>query len=225
MNRILLAIIALLFVLICMVCVGTGAVIYMMQATPVAQVTPTPLARSSSSSSVAVMTPTIAKPTATVIVQVPTPVQPIVAPTVSQGNLAVTVNKYTNNFPKNLTFDLEVQSDAKITQIALVAQVDGVATSSRQLPEFTSDTKVKTMYEWNLARSGSYLPPGVSGEYWWAIQDSAGNQLQTPKQRFRVDDPVYKWQKVSNDQLAVYWYLGGENFGKALFDRGIEAMK
>ena len=223
MNRTLVVLISLLLVLICMVCAGTGIVFYMLQQPPVAQATPTARAVATLVAPVSQVTSTAVKPAATAVIQVPTSVAPVVAPTVSQGSLSVSVNKFTNNFPKSLLFDIEAKSDVKITQIALIAQVDGVATSSRQIPEFTADTQVKTTYTWDLARG--YMPPGVSGEYWWTVQDSAGNQLQTPKQRFQVDDPAYKWQKASNNQLAVYWYLGGESFGKALFDRGIEAMK
>jgi hypothetical protein len=68
------------------------------------------------------------------------------------------------------------------------------------------------------------MPPGTSGQFWWVIQDSAGNQLQTPKQPFRVDDPSHTWQKLSNENLALYWYTGGSSFGQALFDRGVQAI-
>ena len=218
MNRTVLAIIALLLVLICVVCVGSGALIYMLQPTPVALTTPTAaIARATATSAAP------ARPTMTVVVQAPSPVPNVVAPTVAQGNLKVTSNAFRNDFPTRLIFDLEAQSNVTITQIALVVQIDGQATSSRQIPDFTADTKVKTTYEWSFTRS--YMPPGVSGEYWWTIQDSSNNQLQTPKQRFSVDDPTHKWLKVSNDRLAVYWYLGGDSFGKALFYRGIEAME
>lgn len=137
--------------------------------------------------------------------------------------ITVTSNKFTNIFPRQLVFQLEAQSAAKITDIALIAQIDGQPSSSRQIPEFTPDTKVQATYEWDLRRN--YLPPGVAGQYWWTIQDSAGNQLQTPKQPFQVDDPTHQWKKLANDKLALYWYAGGDSFGKALFDRGVEAIK
>jgi hypothetical protein len=39
-----------------------------------------------------------------------------------------------------------------------------------------------------------------------------------------VDDPSQQWKKLANDKLALYWYRGDDNFGKALFDRGVQAM-
>lgn len=147
----------------------------------------------------------------------------VVAPVHADDAITATSNRFTNNFPQKLLFQLETQSSAKITQVALTVQVDGQAASNRYLPEFSSDTKIQVTYEWRLAQN--YLPPGVTGQFWWTIQDSAGNQLQTPKQPFRVDDPAHAWKKLANERLALYWYAGGDSFGQALFERGIEAMK
>lgn len=141
----------------------------------------------------------------------------------SENGISVSSNKFTNAFPKNLVFELDAQSSNKITEIALLTQIDEIPSSGRQLPEFSSDLKVSAKYEWNLARN--YLPPGVNGQYWWVVRDSAGNQLQTPKQPFRVDDSSHQWKIAANDKLALYWYAGGDAFGQALFDRAIESMK
>ncbi len=208
MNRTLI-VIALLVVLGCIVCIGLGALLFL-QPQPVARTTAAP--------------PSSPAPSQTpVVVSAPTPVEPVVGPTHSSNGITVSFNKFTNNFPKQLLFDIEAESSAKINQIALFVAIDGQASSSRQLPEFTSDTKVKTTYEWNLSRA--YLPPGVTGQFWWTVQDSDGGQLQTPKQSFRVDDLSHQWKKISNDKLALNWYAGGDSFGQALFDRGVEAMK
>lgn len=144
------------------------------------------------------------------------------APVHAQGPITVSANNFTANFPRTLVFQLEAQSSSRITAVALVAQIDGVPTSSRQLPDFTPDNQVKARYEWNLARN--YLPPGVSGQYYWTIEDSAGNKLETSKQPFRVEDASHTWQKLSNEKLALNWYSGGASFGKALFDNGVSAM-
>lgn len=138
--------------------------------------------------------------------------------------ITVSSNKFVNNFRQNLQFKLDAASTAgKINQVALFIQVDGVPSSARQVPEFTADKQVSATYEWNLTRN--YLPPGVSGQFWWTVEDEAGSKLTTDKQAFRVEDTSKQWKKLSNEKLAVYWYTGGDSFGKALFDRGVEAMK
>ncbi len=147
----------------------------------------------------------------------------IVSPAHAQGPITVSANNFTSNFPSQLVFQLEAQSSSKITDVALITQIDNIPSSGRQLPQFTSDNQVKVRYEWSLSRN--YVPPGVSGQYWWTIRDSAGNNLETPKQPFRVEDTSHAWKKLSNEQLALNWYSGGDSFGKALFDNGVASMK
>ncbi len=131
-------------------------------------------------------------------------------------------NRFTNQFQKQLLFELDAQSDAPIAEVALFVQVDGIAASSRQIPEFAKDSQVQAKYEWNLGRS--YLPPGVTGRFWWMLRDSAGNELQTAKSSFRVEDVAYSWAELSNANLTLHWYAGNNSFGQALFERAVLAM-
>jgi len=145
------------------------------------------------------------------------------SPASADDPITVNSSKFTNNFRADLQFQLDAQSSAgKITQVAVLIQIKGVAASARQLPEFTSDARVSAKYVWNLGLN--YLPPGVTGQYWWEIQDDKGNKKLTDKETFRVDDTQHTWQKVSNDKIALYWYAGGDSFGKALFDRANQAI-
>ena len=209
MNRIWIAV-ALLVVMACFACVGIGALFFFIQPAPVAQLSPVPALTSA------------ARQTPPAIIA-PTPVQAITAPTFTANGITVSVDRFTNQFPDQLLFDLQAQSKAKITQIALFVAIDGQSSSSRQVPDYTPDTQVETTYQWNLNRN--YLPPGVSGQFWWTVQDDTGGQVETPKQSFRVDDAAHQWKKITNDKLALYWYTGDNSFGQALFDRGVQAMK
>lgn len=146
----------------------------------------------------------------------------VAAPAYADDAIQVTANKLTNNFRKNLLFQIEAQSASKITQVALLVQIDGLPSSTRQAPTFTPDTKIQATYTWNLGQN--YMPPGISGQYWWTLQDAAGNQLTTPKQSFRMDDPAHQWQKVSDDRIALYWYKGDKSFGQALFDQANKSI-
>lgn len=211
MNRVLI-VVALVFVLLCVACVGVGVFFMVMQPTSVAVSTPVPLST---------LTPV---PVQTAVVQpVATPAGSVAGPTVAGSSITVSLNKFTDDFPNRMLFQIQAQSSAKITQVALIVAVDGQSSSSRQVPDFTPDTKVDATYEWSLTRG--YLPPGVTGQYWWTVQDSNGAQIETPKQPFRVDDVGQQWKKISNDKLALYWYAGGNTFGQALFDRGMQAMQ
>jgi hypothetical protein len=132
------------------------------------------------------------------------------APIAADSPITITSNKLTNNFRENLLFQVGAESSAaQIARVELLVQIEGVPSLGRFTAEFTPGTTIQATYEWNLARN--YLPPGVTGQYWWEIQDSADNQVQSPRQPFRVEDQAHAWRQVSNEKLAVYWYAGSDN--------------
>lgn len=146
-------------------------------------------------------------------------------PVRADGPIQVTDTSYDVEIAKRITFHLNVASAAEITKAVLVVRFPGtVAAGSRLFPKFTPAQKVETEAVWNLDRDlvgvpGGYLPPGAQGTYSWHIEDAAGNVLDTPAAPFRVDDARFAWQKLENDRFAVYWYEGGDAFGKRIFDR------
>ncbi len=145
----------------------------------------------------------------------------LTSPAQADNVITVSSNNFVSKFPQNLLFQMEASSSAKITQVSLLIQI-GSCVTNKYNPTFSADTKVQAAYTWDLRLN--YLPPGVNGQYYWTIQDSAGNQLTTPKQSFRVDDPAHTWQKLSNDKLALFWYSGGQDFGQSLYNRGLQAI-
>ncbi len=215
-------ILSIVLVVACVACLGLGALFLFMQSQTVAQATavPTRLATLPPQTPAAMCAPT---PFSAATQSTFTPETTITAPAFSDKGIRVALNRYTNGFPKALTFQIEAEGNNSINEVALIVMLEGQTSSSRQLPEFTPGNKIQATYEWTMSRS--YVPPGVTGQFWWTLGDSSGNQIQTPKQSFRMDDPGRTWQKLANDKLAVYWYGAGDSFGKALFDRGVEAMQ
>ena len=132
------------------------------------------------------------------------------APVAADSPITITSSQFTDNFRNNLLFQVAAQSRAaQITRAELLVQVEGLSSIARVTGEFSPGTAIQARYEWNLVRD--YLPPGAAGEYWWEIQDGAGNQLQSPPQSFRVEDQAHAWKQVANSKLAVYWYADSAN--------------
>jgi hypothetical protein len=168
--------------------VAAGALVFFAQAQPVAHATLAPAGRP------ATLEDTRVTPAH------PSTASPTTVPAQSSGAITITSNKFSGTFPTDLEFELDA-SNAPILQIALYVAVDGMSSSTRLVPDFTAAANVQAKYDWNLSRS--YLPPGVTGAYWWTVHDQTGRQLQTAKVPFRVDDPAHDWNKLSNDKLAL----------------------
>jgi hypothetical protein len=134
--------------------------------------------------------------------------------------IQVSASTFTDHFPQTLVFQMDAKSSAEIQKVSLVAQV-GECISSRYNPDFTPGNLVHATYTWKVPQT--YLPPGSSGQFYWSVQDKAGNQVDSPKQPFRVGDPTQKWQTLTNDKIALYWAQGDKTYGQALFDRTTKA--
>ncbi len=129
---------------------------------------------------------------------------------------------YTNAFPRRLIFLLDTDSPTEIKQVNLIIQLDAIPTSARYIPEFSGGKKIAVVYEYDLNKN--YLPPGVTGQFWWVLKDADGKETQTQKESFRVDDPKIQWKKIENSKIAIYWYSGEASFGKTVFDGAVSAL-
>ncbi|MEW5717506.1 MAG: peptidase MA family metallohydrolase [Chloroflexota bacterium] len=145
-----------------------------------------------------------------------------VAPVAADDAITVATSQFTCNFAKNMLFQVEAQSSAEISKVELVMQFDSSPSPFRADAKFDVGNKVQATYDWNLQQK--YLPPGVTGQFWWEIEDRAGNKKSGDKKSFRVEDNRVKWQKLAESRFALYWYGGGADFGKAIFARAIQAM-
>jgi hypothetical protein len=141
-----------------------------------------------------------------------------IRPSPSLAATGITINSSVQySFPVSITFNVQAQSDAKITQLRLHYVVDrqnyaGVV--SEGWASFTPATSVSTQWVWDMRRSG--LPPGAQVEYWWTAQDAAGKTAQTNRQTLSFDDNKHTWQSITNDPVTILWYNGDKNFAGAL---------
>jgi hypothetical protein len=122
------------------------------------------------------------------------------------------------SFPNSITFSVNAQSDASITNLRLHYIVDEqnyAEVVSEGWPQFTSSTSVDTQWVWNMAESGG-LPPGAQVEYWWTAEDAAGNSVRTDNSTVSFDDNRYNWQSITSGPLTLLWYSGSNQFANAL---------
>jgi hypothetical protein len=128
------------------------------------------------------------------------------------------------DFPNLLTFNVKADSSAPITRVRLRYQVDKMTYApayAEAWPDFQPGKSISTTWAWDM-RKGS-LPPGAKITYWWVIQDSTGNRLTTARETFNFDDTRYKWQKVSDRMITIYWYQGSNSFADQLLKAAVDA--
>jgi hypothetical protein len=144
------------------------------------------------------------------------------AQVVAQDSIRVLDQSVDTAFRDYITFNINVESDSPITEARLLYRVAGQIATARGDAEIEPDTQVETSF--TIDQERDYLPPGTELEYWWKIEDEAGNELKTEPQPLVYMDDRHDWQTLSSDRLALYWYQGDRAFGEALFDQANKTL-
>jgi len=140
----------------------------------------------------------------------------------AQPPIRVESSQHETQFREHILFQLVAGGDAGIEEIVLFYRVADQPAVNHVSPDFDPDTRVDAAYSWDLTNGA--LPPGVQVTYWWRIADRDGRTLQTEPQSLVYTDERYDWHSLSSEVLGLYWYRGDEDFGQALFDKGLETL-
>ncbi|MFN7209192.1 MAG: hypothetical protein ACK4P1_02225, partial [Aggregatilineales bacterium] len=134
------------------------------------------------------------------------------SPTDNGGNAQWTIRNSTfeSNFPKGFTFTLEATSTGgKIVSAAALWRHSPVSSRTRRLATIDeSGTKMVAVWE---KSPGDAVPQWAGVEYWWVLQDEAGNIYETPRQYAEYADNTRKWHRIESDDIIVFWQDGVPN--------------
>jgi hypothetical protein len=130
-------------------------------------------------------------------------------------------------FPLAITFNLEAEASNQIVDIDLKYTVDRlslVPVSWRVDADFTPGLTVDASWTWDMLETGG-LPPGTELEYWWLIEDAAGQKIETSPSTLKYDDLRYDWNSLTSDQLTLYWYKNNQSFAQQLIGAAEDALQ
>ena len=144
----------------------------------------------------------------------------------AQGELTILDSSAQAEFPSRLNFNLSAQSDVNITDIRLCYTVDRASfaqVTSEAYIEFIPSTAVDVNWTLEMVKIGG-LPPASSVEYWWVVQDADGNKVETAPVRVQFDDIRYSWRSLTQGEVTIYWYEGGDSFARELMTAAQQAL-
>ncbi|MCD6358394.1 MAG: peptidase MA domain-containing protein [Dehalococcoidia bacterium] len=149
------------------------------------------------------------------------------SPCVAQGQITVISSDAEVNFPDAITFRLEVNSNADITDIRLRYQIDKITTVrvfAEVVPEFTSSPALEVEWTREMRKTGS-LPPGAEISFWWLIKDADGGELETARSVVKFDDARYSWEELVCGEVSLFWYEGNQSFAQELMNAAHKALE
>jgi hypothetical protein len=132
----------------------------------------------------------------------------------------------TVRFPYYIDFNLLVNGGATITDVRLhyTVERDSFANVTSEVKtDILPGTTVNATWTWDLRQTGS-MPSGTEIDYWWTIEDSTGNSYVTEKERVSYDDSRFTWQKLTEGNITLYYYYGGESFARELLTSAEQSL-
>src|SRR5690348_2120107 len=91
-------------------------------------------------------------------------------------------------FPDGITFSLDAHVDGgrTITRATVSYQAQGDPYTRDVAAQFTPAARVAISA--TADTQVNYIPPGVSVDYYWTLEDNAGARFDTPRATVRYDD-------------------------------------
>jgi len=130
-------------------------------------------------------------------------------------------------FPFAITFNLEAEASTQIVDIDLKYRLDRLSVipvTWRVDVDFTPGPTVDASWTWDMLETGG-LPPGTELEYWWLIEDAAGQKIETSPSTLKYDDLRYDWNSLTSEQVTLYWYQGNQSFAQQLMGATEDALQ
>jgi len=140
----------------------------------------------------------------------------------AQEGIAVISNTYESLFAEEILFRLEAKSESEIEKIVLLYRIGGEETTNRGYPDFTPGKEVAAEYVLDLQRGE--IAPFSKIEYFWRIEDAAGNKLDTEPVSFVYEDDRFQWESLAQGKVTLYWYDADRAFAQRLLDVALESL-
>ncbi|MCJ7492028.1 MAG: peptidase MA family metallohydrolase [Dehalococcoidia bacterium] len=144
----------------------------------------------------------------------------------AQSGVVVDSTNAENDFPNGVNFSLSFHSDVDLSKLKVTFRytIPPEGASVYEEPECDGGTKVQCTY--NL-KSGPqlFLVPGANVNYYWQVDDDAGNSVKTQPATFIYDDTRFDWKSMTEGNLTVFYYAGDESDVRSLLQTGIEGLQ
>jgi len=155
----------------------------------------------------------------------------LTVPALAQGGAITASNsKIESKFSEFIRYSITLKSDSDITSATVfVKYVTGETgnTTTRGKADFTPGKGVTAVFTRTLQRGD--LVPGTDIEYYWQIENAAGQTLKTETARYVFPDDRFDFKSasapVAQGTMTVFWYGADDAYGKKRLDVAVAAIQ
>ena len=157
----------------------------------------------------------------------------LVVPAVSvwaQAGITASNAKVESSFANYIRYSITLKSDSNITGASVYAKYntgDNVVSTLRGKADITPSKMVTAVFTRTLQRGD--LVPGIDIDYYWQVDNAAGQTLKTDPAKYTYLDDRFAFQSLSKStgkgQLTLYWYGSSQSYGQQRLDVAVSAIQ
>ncbi|MCJ7715600.1 MAG: peptidase MA family metallohydrolase [Anaerolineales bacterium] len=140
----------------------------------------------------------------------------------AQSGIEVLGESVEYTFGEELVFQIDLESEAAISQITLVLQAPDI---SSFVGEVTLISPGKGQFVYDLSQRP--LPAFANITYSYHVVLEIGESFETPPYSFTYLDNRHNWQELIDEPFRIYWYEGEITLAQEVLDsatRGLEQV-
>jgi len=141
--------------------------------------------------------------------------------------ITITSEAASTVFAKDINFQVGVtDSDSAITQATLTITIKTPTYSQQTYTVPINAPGQSLQLSWQDDISGNnFLFSGTPLTYAWMFHDRNDHWFTGSSQSYTVIDNRFQWQHLSQDELQVYWYGQGTDFGQIILSQALDNVK
>jgi hypothetical protein len=140
----------------------------------------------------------------------------------AQGGPDVESSQARNDFPNGIVFTLDASSPDGIEDARLVYRIQSDGVRNSAVADCAGGTSVTCTYMLQGGRETTLIP-GADITYFWRVS-SGGETIETEPQRFVYEDTRFDWQSLSEGNVTVHYYAGGEDGARSILTAARETI-
>lgn len=151
-------------------------------------------------------------------------------PALAQGGIQASNATVESKFADHVTYSISLQSDSDITSATVFVRYstgEPGATTTRGKADFTPGKSVTASFTRKLTRGD--LVPGTNIEYYWQVENAAGQTLKTDSQTYSFPDDRFDFKSLSapvgKGKVTVYWYGTDQSYGQQRLNVCVAAIQ
>jgi hypothetical protein len=140
----------------------------------------------------------------------------------AQGEFEVQSSRARSDFPNGIVFSLDLRSATGLDEARLVYKTAPDGVQATGVAVCSGGASASCTFELGATRR-SLLIPGAEVTYFWRLTANGASQ-ETEPQLVVYEDTRFDWQTVSEGNLTLWWYRGGEEEARRVLAAGRETL-